>query len=241
VDVVRIEQALTPCGTTAQSTLLYDDFEPYPVAVWPEGGTVGNWLALYGRQGIEGVPGARRHYLEPPPSISPGETHAALTVSDRVFSGDIEYRVVVNTQRQLRQGTPPNPWEVGWVIWNYQGAAQFYYFIVKPNGFELGKADDTGANPSGPACSWPEYVNCKYPGAQRYLRTGSTPTFPIGVDYAIVIRQVGATITASVDGTQLATFTDTDNVLTWGRVGHYAEDARALYGSSVVRPARPSQ
>ena len=73
----------------------------------------------------------------------------------------------------------PN-WEVAWVFWNYLRPEQSYYFVPKPAGWERGKSDDTKADPNGPECDLPSYTNCLYPGAQRYLATGSSPSFAVG-------------------------------------------------------------
>jgi hypothetical protein len=45
----------------------------------------------------------------------------------------------VKTNKQLRQNSAPNPWEVAWIMWRYQDDWHHYYFIFKPNGIELGK------------------------------------------------------------------------------------------------------
>jgi hypothetical protein len=100
------------------------------------------------------------------------------------------------TRHQLR--TPvPNPWEVAWVLWHYTDDTHFYYLALKPNGWELGKED--------PA----------YPGAQRYLATGSDRKFPIGSWYSTTIVQRGAVIT----------FTDGQRPYRSGHAGLYNEDA----------------
>ena len=102
----------------------------------------------------------------PWPATSPAETHASL-VTGPVAVGDMTLEVSSTTTRQLRTGSAPNPWEVAWVLWHYSDNVHFYYFVAKPNGWELGKAD--------PA----------YPGAQRFLATGSSPSFPIGPWYRV--------------------------------------------------------
>ena len=92
---------------------------------------------------------------------SPDETHSALLTSKRTWS-DQTFSFTTTTLAQLRQGSAPNPWEVGWVLWHYTDNTHFYSFIAKPNGWELGKED--------PA----------YPGAQRFLASGPSPTYPVG-------------------------------------------------------------
>jgi hypothetical protein len=102
------------------------------------------------------------------------------------------------------------------VLWHYADNTRFYYFIPKPNGWELGKADSA------------------YPGAQRFLATGSSPVFPVGEWYRVSIVQTGQTIQVSVNGIPVTTFTDTERPLTSGRVGLYSEDAEVYFDDVSV-------
>jgi hypothetical protein len=131
-------------------------------------------------------------------------------------SGDVSLQVSATTVRQLRMGSAPQPWEVAWVLWHYADNSHFYYFIPKPNGWELGKAD--------PA----------YPGAQRFLATGTSPAFPIGSWYRVGIIQSGQTIQVSVNGAVVTTFTDRERPYSSGRVGLYTEDAEAYFDNVSV-------
>jgi hypothetical protein len=144
--------------------------------------------------------------LAPQAATSPSATHASLVRSASTFS-DFDATVQVRTVQQLRSGSAPNPWEVGWVLWHYSDNTHFYSFIAKPNGWELGKED--------PA----------YPGAQRFLAAGSAPTFPVGAWNTVRIRQVGTSMTVWVNGTQVAGFTDTERPYAGGALGLYTEDA----------------
>lgn len=99
--------------------------------------------------------------LRPQPSAQPAETHASLALGPET-TGDVAVQVDMATTRHLRTGSAPNPWEVGWLLWRITDPQHFYYFIPKPNGWELGKAD--------PA----------YAGGQRFLATGDWPQFPLG-------------------------------------------------------------
>jgi hypothetical protein len=149
-------------------------------------------------------------------SRRPDETHAALVRTRQVY-GDVDFTVELRTDAQLRLNSPPNPWEVGWVLWNYNDNTHFYYVILKPNGWELGKED--------PA----------YPGAQRFLVTGED-AFPIGRTYAVRVRQVGNQMTVWVDGVRLVTFTDTERPYTSGAVALYTEDATASFWPGPIIP-----
>ena len=202
------------------ASLLSDGFEGYPVQVaWPDGSLHGLWTAVYNGYGTTNVvsdasAGSKTLQEKPNASTSPGETHAGLVTSVARF-GDMDATVRYKTVQQLRTPTP-NKWEVGWVLWHHTDDTHFYYFVAKPNGWELGKED--------PA----------YPGAQRYLATGSNVTFPIHTWYTVRVRQVASTITVWVNGTQIVSFTDTQRPYTLGSVGLYNEDSQVRFDSVTV-------
>lgn len=104
-------------------------------------------------------------------------------------------------------------------------SAHFYYLALKPSGWELGKRD--------PA----------YPGGQRFLATGATPSFPIGTWEHVEVTQATDgnghptfTVKATVNGipVTLATFTDTERPYLSGKVGNYNEDSQGMYGWTEV-------
>ncbi len=150
--------------------------------------------------------------LSPRAATSPEATHAGLVLGPALSSGDgaARFRARVYTARQLRTGSAPNPWEVAWVVWHYADDAHFYYFIPKPNGWELGKRD--------PA----------YPGGQRFLATGDDRRFPVGAWYDVEVTQRGAAITVSVDGRPVVAFTDAERPYLAGSVALYSEDAAVV-------------
>ncbi|GAC1387855.1 MAG: hypothetical protein NVSMB31_00860 [Vulcanimicrobiaceae bacterium] len=206
----------------ANATRLSESWQQLPMLVpWVDGSTSGDWLARYDGYGKTQVVAAadltRALELSPKASIVPTETHAGLVTSVRSFT-DVDAVVRMQTVEQLR--TPaPNTWETGWFLWHYQDDVHFYYVILKPNGWELGKED--------PA----------YPDAQRFLATGDSPHFPIGSTNTLRIVQVGPTITVSANGTVLTTFTDGERPYTSGALGLYCEDARVHFGSVSASPA----
>ena len=97
--------------------------------------------------------------------------------------------VLVRTERQLRD-PGPRPWEVGWVLWHYTSPERFYALTLKPTGWELSKQDP------------------RYPGGQRFLASGRTPTFPVGGWHRVGIVQTGARIDVAADGRFLTRYTD---------------------------------
>ena len=185
-----------------------EDFGALPLATgWLDGSTHGGWVSTYNGYGSNGtaLDGTQVLTESPKVSTSAGETHASLVNTTASF-GDMDTTVRLRTVQQLRLPAP-NAWEVAWVLWHYTDDTHFYYLALKPNGWELGKED--------PA----------YPGAQRYLRTGSSPTFAVGTWHTVRVRQVANVITVWGDGTQLASFTDTERPYASGTLGLYNEDS----------------
>ena len=210
-----------PALPATGSPLLASSFTAQPEGLsWEDGSTHGPWRSVYDGFGSNQVvveEGNKVLAQAPRASLLPDETHAGLVVTRRTFE-DIVLHVKAKTVSQLRT-VLPNPWETAWVLWNYTDDEHFYYLALKPNGWELGKED--------PA----------YPGAQRYLATGSSPQFPIGPWYTVKIRQVGRTIDVSVDGDHLVSFVDNERPYRSGSVGLYNEDADVRF--DAVRVFQP--
>jgi hypothetical protein len=185
---------------------------------WPEGARRGGVELAYAGYGPAS---ACRHgggwtwRLSPAGATASDETHAALALGPSRH-GDARVLVRVRTRRQLRQPRP-RPWEVAWVVWHYTDDRHFYYLALKPNGWELGKED--------PA----------YPGAQRFLATGSTPRYPVGPWHDVEVRQTGDTISVRVDGQPLTTARDRQAPYRGGRAGFYTEDADVEATRLIVR------
>ena len=198
------------------SAVVSEGFESFPAGqVWREGTRHGKWRAAFDGFGHIRIAVDGSNVLEERPARAArtGETHAALVTSVPKF-GDLDLTVRSRTTEQLRAS--PNPWEVAWVLWRFVENRRFYYLILKPNGWELGKAD--------PA----------YPGAQRFLATGSTPTFAVGPWHTARIRHVGSTVTVWGDGQQLTQFTDHERPYASGVLGLYTEDAEVHFDDIVA-------
>ena len=174
----------------------------------------------YGRVVQTARSGVTRITLTPARPASPADTHAALMLSRRSWR-DLTAEIRVRTSRQLRRPRP-NPWEVGWILWDYLSHQHFYYIALKPNGWELGKKG------SG------------YPGSQRFLATGTHPAFPTGRWYTVTVQQRGDVITVAVDGHRLVRFTDNENPYKRGRIGLYTEDASAAFQPLAIRATADS-
>ena len=206
----------------AQSGLFYDDFETYAIGDWAEGSLHGEWQVIFNGYGTVGVmtdssksTNAQVHFQRPKESTAPNETHASLVVS-RFTVGDFDLELDVKTVKPLRTPTP-NPWEAAWVLWHYTDNTHFYYFILKPNGWELGKED--------PA----------YPGSQRFLATGSEPRLVVGQYNRFQIQQRQNAFNVSIDGRPVISFLDLERPYLSGKIGLYNEDAFVYFDSIAVR------
>ncbi|MFI0480152.1 family 16 glycoside hydrolase [Actinomadura sp. 9N215] len=181
---------------------------------WRDGTHHAPWRSVFDGHGANGSRGDVIS-LRPKPATDPAETHAGLVVSQTRY-GNMTFRLRARTVAQLRDRAP-NPWEAAWIVWAYSDESRFYYFILKPTGWELGKRD--------PA----------YRGGQRFLATGER-AFAIGKWYKVSVLQHGATMTVQVDGRSLTTFTDAERPYTAGSVGLYTEDAEVEFRDISVRP-----
>jgi hypothetical protein len=209
----------SPAPAVDTDVLLQDTFAHTP-GRYVDGATVGPWrvvFAGYGGFDITGRADAPAR-LVPKVAERPDTTHATLVVSQRTFSG-VDLTTRLRTSGQLRPAAP-NPWETGWVVWSYADNTHFSYFVLKPNGWELGKAD--------PA----------YPGAQRFLATGESPRLTIGRWNDVRVRQVGAEVDVWVDGVHVVHHVDTERPYTSGAVGLYTEDADVQATHVTVRAPR---
>jgi hypothetical protein len=144
----------------------------------------------------------------------PATTHSALVTSKSTW-GDQTISVATTTLQQLRVGSPPNPWEVGWVMFHFRDLHDYYYFILKTNGFELGKKQGSDA--------------------QIFLVTGDAPKLAVGTRYQLGIQVQGARIRVSVNGAQVLDYTD-PNPLPAGSIGLYEEDSTVHFDSLSVGP-----
>jgi hypothetical protein len=141
---------------------------------------------------------------------SPAETHSALITTKKTWT-DSTISFNATTLAQLRTGSAPNPWEVGWVMFRFRDLANYYYFMVKTNGFELGKKQGSDA--------------------QIFLATGDLPELAVGRPLAVQLRVQGSRIRVSVDGTQVVDFTDPHPLAGAGSVGLYEEDSHVRFDS----------
>ena len=172
----------------------------------------GIWSVRYTGYGSVGVGCPTRGALElrPATAVAPEETHAALVVTRMPYRDGV-LKLDVRTIRQLRENSPPNPWEVAWVVFRYSDDEHFYYLALKTNGWELGKRD--------PA----------YPGGQRFLGTGSVPQSPAGQWSRVSIIMQAELLSVQIDGIRVVTTADLERPLLTGAIGMYTEDAEVQF------------
>lgn len=148
--------------------------------------------------------------LKPKTSTEESETHAALvTTFDRAKDFTLEIDAV--TKSQLRENTEPNAWEVFWIFFNYNptddGKKKTNYFILKPNGYELGTA-------------WDEVE-------QGFSDTGDNMVLSIGEEYKYTITKTGRYLQVCVNDIVLIDKEFDEDKLydEIGSIGLYSEDA----------------
>lgn len=178
-----------------------------------------NWVCTftgYGEVRTEAIGNNTVMKLSPRSATSPDRTHASLAFTRASF-GDQLITMDVRTVQQLRQGSAPNVWECAWVAFRAADPANFYYFILKPNGIELGKLHGV---------------------TQYFLYTADSPKLTLGKWSHWTIKVVGNRIVISVDGVQVVDFTDQNAlpVLRSGAVGLYTEDAYVQFDNVRIVP-----
>lgn len=178
---------------------------------WHQGKTYGQWhLAFDGHGAVKGTDDSVTMY--PKSAEDLGSTHACLVHTDKKYGNKVDFEITVKTEEQVRKDEP-NPWEVGWVLWNYEDNNRFYALALKPNGWELSKQD--------PA----------YPGAQRFLASGDEPTFALNQEHRVHVIHEGNTVRFFANGEQLGEFTDEERPYEGGSIGLYTEDARVTFSN----------
>ena len=160
--------------------------------------------------------------LAPLASSRPGETHAAFVVSQQVLDGEYDVRFTMNTREQLRTGSEPNPWEMGWFTFGYKPDGMFKYLILKPNGYGVELGEFLG--------DW----------NQNFLYTSHVGdvSFNTGTEHHVLVRVRENHIVLVVDGVRQMVYqkSERDRLTTDGAIGFYTEDANVTVSHiSIVR------
>jgi len=146
------------------------------------------------------------------PPVAADETHSALITTKRTWK-DATIGFSTTTLKQLRQTTAPNTWEVGWVLFHFTDLENYYWFMLKTNGFELGKKQGSDE--------------------QIFLATGDLPAAAVGQTRQIRVRAQGPRIQVFVDGSKVVDYVD-PKPLGAGSVGLYEEDSQARFDSLSI-------
>jgi hypothetical protein len=201
---------------------LYDNFEN-------KSNTDNKWSVLYTGHGLASIitekDDVNVYQMYPKKSTSAKETHATLVSSKDKFSN---FRLVVDvrTDLQLRQNSEPNMWEAAWIFFRYTDTFHYYWFSLKPNGFELGKKD----------CN-----SCVDPtDGQIILYTAALPTLKISQWSQWTIEAVDNNIIVSIDGNKIITFKDKNmsKELNNGEIAMYSEDAKVSFDNFYLSPIK---
>ncbi len=215
------------------STVNYDDFENYGTYTLSDGqiSPNGKWKVAYtgfGSVGVQQDANTGNHYFfeQPKISTSSGETHASNVLTTKQYS-DFEMDLDMKTVAQLRQNSPPNPWETAWVFWHYTDGFHYYALTLKSNGLQIEKKDNNNQDDS----------------AEIYLVDTPSSAVKLGQWQHIKIRHEGSTtphIQVWVDGVKAADFVDnqplSSSTLSSGYMGLYNEDAKVNFDNVNINP-----
>jgi len=159
--------------------------------------------------------------LEPKASTRKEETHAALALnrfSQRCPIRDFILEATASTEQTLRQ-PEANPWEALWIFFNYRPVGrekENNYFILKPNGTEVGRAyGEIG---------------------QDFLFSDGAPALALGRTNHYRIEKWEGHFAVYVDGKDLRIPSEVGLQLYAhpGAIGFYTEDARVRIDSAVL-------
>jgi glucose/arabinose dehydrogenase len=214
----------------SSSNPLYDDFENSTYTL-TDGQTSPNkkWQNIYNGGGSSGVKedaeGKNVLFMYPKASITDNETHANLVKSTSQFS-DFDMIIDAKTVKQLRQNTPPKPWEAAWIFFRFTDNFHHYWFVIKSSGVELGKKDcDTCTNSDQ---------------GQIFLYSNNNPSLKVGEWSTWEVKAIGNHISIAVNGTQVVDFTDAgmSRKLAKGSIGLYDEDADVNFDNVHIKPIK---
>lgn len=180
--------------------------------------TSGYWTTIYNGYGSVSYDATAGVVLNPKAPTMPSETHAALTLANNLQLRNFRLNITATVEQQTRLNSAPNPWETFWIFFNYQPTSagkSTNYFLLKPNGVELGTAVDQVG--------------------QTFLQTGPADVRAIGVSNKYEIEKIGNRVTVSLNGKVVTNFTGAIKDVA-GSIGLYAEDARVRVTNVQVTP-----
>lgn len=148
--------------------------------------------------------------MSPEVATSPSETHSSFVLSTTRLTQPYHVHAHMTTTAQLRTGSSPNPWEVGWIAFGYTNG-KFKYLILKPDGHGIELGESLGNN------------------GQNFLWTSpfGQSSFPINQARDIDLIARNNVLTVNVNGATVLTYkiSSKDMLGLAGKVGFYTEDA----------------
>jgi len=217
----------------------YDNFQGSIYRLGKEGqiSPNGKWEGVYTGYGSMGVArdnttsGVRNNYFfeQPKTSTRYNESHASLVTTTKAFY-DFRMTLDMKTVRQLRQNSPPAPWETAWIFWHYTDKFHYYGFVLKTNGFQIEKKDN----------------NVKCDACEIYLVDVTNPKVKLDQWQTITLSVKGSAthkphIKVWVDGDKVADFVDkkihqpNSLQLSRGYIGLYNEDSLVAFDNVKIR------
>lgn len=200
----------TQRSTSGNDIIFVDNFDAYPSPLWYV-----YWGKAEVRDGM--------YFLYSERAENPDETYSALSAVHATWENYV-FTLRMKTEKQLRSDEP-NPWEVAWVLFRFQDVRNFYYFILKTNGIELGKR---------------EKGDFFGPSSQIFLFTSNLPTLRLGEWYDIKIEVVNlkkssVRIRVWLNNTMIINYLDNETTLLFGGIALYVEDSIAIFDNITVR------
>ena len=204
---------------------LYDDFETSTYKL-KDGQTSpnGKWKDEYNGFGAAGVMADGNNnsfFMYPKKSVVKSETHSNLIRTVKKYkSFDVNIDTV--TEKQLRRNDSPSAWEVAWIMFRYVDKFHHYYFVLKTNGYELGKVD-----------------NDRSINKQIFLVTeeSNSTRLYIGNWQHVRINMIDNHIRVWVNGSKIIDIIDTNmrDALKKGYIGLYDEDALVKFDNISIK------
>ncbi len=212
--------------------LLNSNFSSFPVGIWQEEIAYKGWhVQPSGEQSVEVTDQGLE--LDTGFAKVQSETFAGLVTSEQRFFQWNKLNVTYETLTRRREN--PNPWEVAWVLWNFENVNRFYSAILKPDGWEIAK----------------EWLDSDGYQRQDFLYFSASSEFPVEHKYELQIKQEisGPSITFTLSAKDLTTGSRMKKLGTvtddgtresgpsyfGGKVGLYVEDCRARYYKVTIK------